>query len=183
VRRALGTDLAVELVSCAPGYFGRAGFALVAWVGKGTDQAVLHRLVVVGNGTLIADAVRGATYHETRGEERSVTKQVRAEDLDGDGIDEVIEETQYTRSGGRVGDLAVYMIASGELVRAGDLQISYDDSLAHPDLRGATLCEDRWTARGTPIALEIERAFATGPKTEQCIDGRFGLRDRQLVRM
>src|SRR5207237_3290986 len=84
VTRALRPRLAVDVVSCTPGYFGQAGFAFVAWVGKQTDRAVLHHVIVLGDGTLLADFWRGATYHESRGDELAATKALRAEDLDGD---------------------------------------------------------------------------------------------------
>lgn len=177
--RALGTKKAITVLSCAPGSYPDPGWTFVAWEGvkadggaEGSPVAHHHHAVVRGAGTLVADQSEEATWHERNDDEDTESKVLRSVDLDGDGVDEIIEQTEYTRRGWIVGSLDVYRIEGRGLTNVRHFQLSYDDGGMASE-KGDTHCEASWSLGSSSAgghSLTITPKKSSGPSAgRECI--------------
>jgi len=189
----LKTGKKIIVLKCATGRFPDAGWAFVAWIGERADQSVnhggsiddgqaahLHHVVISTLGKVLADDNREATWHERNDDEDTTTVRLQAADLDGDGVDEVFEETQYTRRGWIIGALDAYGINRSALSSALHVQTSYDDSgMAREG--GDTHCEATWEVGRSELIITAKKA--SGPDvTTQCTKStRYELRSGKFV--
>ena len=137
-------------------------------------------MVISTLGKVLADDNREATWHERNDDEDTTTVRLQAADLDGDGVDEVFEETQYTRRGWIIGALDAYGINRSALSSALHVQTSYDDSgMAREG--GDTHCEATWEVGRSELIITAKKA--SGPDvTTQCTKStRYELRSGKFV--
>lgn len=176
--RALKTTLKVTVLKCAPGNFPDHGWAFVAWVGVRADDPVshggsvddghaahLHHVLLRDTGSLIADGSRDATWHERNNDEETTTKRLEATDLDGDGVDEVVEETEYTRRGWFVGAFDVYVAKGASLASGFNIQTRFTDDGMMSEA-GTTTCEAAWNVAANGDGthdLVVTSKTASGP--------------------
>lgn len=137
----LKTSKKVTVMKCVAGRFPDPGWAFTAWVGERADDpashggstdngqaAHLHHLVLRDTGAVVADTDREATWHERNDDEETKILRLQSTDFDGDGVEEIIEETEYSRRGWTIGSLAVLAIDGSNLNDALDVKLSYDNA-------------------------------------------------------
>ncbi|MDB4962549.1 MAG: hypothetical protein JWP01_2548 [Myxococcales bacterium] len=195
---ALLTSDKISVLKCAPGSFPNPGWAMVAWVGEPADlsaeganvdnsrAARLHHFVFSTVGEVLVDSSEEASWHQRQDDEVTKTIRLESADLDGNGIDEVLEETEYTRRGYVVGTLSVFALKGKALGGALKLQTSYDDSGMDREL-GTTSCTANWTVSDDGNGkreLVVTARSAGGPDANKCVKGvtRYQMRAGKLVR-
>ncbi|MCW5802016.1 MAG: hypothetical protein KIT31_06485 [Deltaproteobacteria bacterium] len=192
--RAFKTDDKITVLKCAPGSFPGAGWIFVAWVGDPTadltpvpsspnttteqalerlsaikDIARLHHSVISTAGALIADVQREPTFHERDGSESTTWARLEAADLDGDGNDEIVEETEYMRRGWVIGRVEVSLVRRDTLTSALVLQTSYSNAATEP-MPGPTTCKATWNVDSRHLVVIAKEA--SGPRArEECLKG------------
>lgn len=179
----------VSVLKCVPGRFPDPGWAFVAWVGDvSSDEspAHLHYTVLRETGAIVADLNREATVHERNSGEETEIVRFQSSDLDGDGVEELIEENEYLRRGWVIGNLVVLRVENDRLVRKLHLRLSYNDGGMVPE-GGVTSCKARWTLSeaGKGRMIVITGIEASGPDASTtCITGtaRYELRGGAFVK-
>lgn len=196
---ALKTSKKVTVMKCVAGRFPDPGWALVAWVGDRADApashagsiddgqaAHLHHTVLRDTGTVVANVDREATWHERNDDEETKTLRLQSTDFDGDGVDEIIEETEYQRRGWSIGNLAVLVVDGNDLNGTLDIKLSYDNGGMDPE-RGPTSCKAAWSVSGTAKmrVLVVTSTVSSGPDAStECMNGvtKYELRGGKLVK-
>jgi hypothetical protein len=133
----------IDVTACAPGHFGEDGWLVEAFVRAGGENADLiyeQWQSILGSASFDRVIVRGSAsevppwYVEMGGGTWS------AHDLDGDGIDELLDVTSYDHHGYVVENLSVFRVAAGQLERVGTLALSYDNTSAADDEASTINC-------------------------------------------
>lgn len=196
--KVLKTGRKVTVQTCAPGRFPDAGWAFVAWNGERADlagssagnegneyAARLEHVIVSDANALVARSGRAATWHERNDDEEVTWKKLEAVDFDGDGIDEVVEGTEYTRRGFVVDYVNVHKLLGAKLVKVFELQTGTDDSAMEFE-QGSTSCSATWKVESDEklrVSLLVTGESATGPDSKNCVRGtkRYRMRKGKLV--
>ena len=123
-------DAAIEVVACVRGHFGRPGWLVAAFVEASGDQEFGQRIEVLATdgGGVIAAADPATLAPVDRGDLGG--NRWQAVDLDGDGIDELLELQDWNQVAVRATSLAVFRIAGGEILRVASLDLAYDNKAA-----------------------------------------------------
>ena len=109
-------------------------------------------------------------------------KKLIAVDLDGDGTDELVEETELMRRGWIIGTVTVYAIRGKALETIGSVQSSYSDGAMKDDPKDATECSATWKIDGRMLVFVAKKTG--GPEAKSCVRGteRYELRSGKLTK-
>lgn len=191
------TTKKVSVLKCSPGSFPEPGWAFVAWVGEPADlehsagevgdgrASHLHHVILGTSGVIIADISAEAGWHQRNNAEETNTLRLEAVDFDGDGTDEVVEESEYVRRGYAIRTLDVLAVKGAKLVSAFSLETSFDDSGMASEA-GDTTCAASWSISETANRaheLVVTSTQASGPGAMKCIVGskRYSMRGGKLT--
>jgi hypothetical protein len=188
VKRALTTTHPITIVKCAAGKFPQPGFAFDVWEGSTSDDLKVpynfHRVVLQESGALVAGTRREGTWHERSGAAQNTVNQLITADLDGDGTDEVVEESEYVRRGWIIGTVEVFAIKGEELVGAGSVPLTYSDGAMQDDPSKGTECTATWKLAPSGKGHIIEVTGTHASSGSKCVRGtqRHELRAGKLAK-
>ena len=120
-------DAEVDVAGCARGHFGRAGWLIDAFIDSGDEESEERIEVLAADGSgviamLDPDGVRTADRFDV-----GAGNGWEAADLDGDGIDELLQVREAFHVAVRSSDLTIYRIDGAVLRQVGRLPLAFDN--------------------------------------------------------
>lgn len=124
-RWSVADAVGLSIDACAPGRFGRPGWAIVARTEDEDGLTSERRQLVLGaDGSVVVDGP--AEPIDFRSDAAPVALQVA--DLDGDGHDELLEESSHHEAAVDERWLSAVRVAGGRLTELGSLPLGYDSA-------------------------------------------------------
>lgn len=149
VATALKTTQPIEVLSCAP-----ARLPGVGWFIAARDGTLLHHVALSSEGKLVADTRQQMTADEP--------VRLRGVDFDGDGVDELVEDTRHHKGDVIDTHVEVRRLEGASLASVATFLTSHDEAATH--------CEAGWSVGGTGKwkELVITSTMSSGPDAKQC---------------
>lgn len=176
----IGGHRSIEVNHCWPGRFPAPGWAVTAWSHENQEEYQLHLYVLTqGNGQVVAQLTESGppSFPATV----SVTK-VQANDLNGDGVDEVLRYVSAGKTGVSEDFLEVFKLQNGELHKALSVQLGFDDGgFRETDITSCTasVAISRPDAHGLKLLVitgELKEGDPTQAQQNGCIIGQKSYR-------
>ena len=169
----------VEL-SCAPGWFPRAGWAVAAVVDVAEGEAWVRSAVLAADGDAVIAQGEAHDIPPWLRDEGGGGITYEPQDLDGDGTDELVSHGGESHGGSSYDWVAVAVVTGSAITDAGQVLTHADNGAdvgGTPDEFGC----DAEVVLGGAAAL-VATGKTSGPAPDDCVVGvqRYQLRDGKL---
>lgn len=118
-------DARLDLAGCARGHFGRPGWLVDAFIDTGDEESEERIEVLAADGSGVIAALAPAAVRAV--ERLDTGAGWEAADLDGDGVDELLQVQEYFQTAVRSTALAVYRVEGAVIREVATLALAFDN--------------------------------------------------------